>query len=764
MSSKWIDLPVSRMSVVNDTTNVALLVNSDGSINVNATISGAVTLIYDTNYGSVGANTIRTAAQIGNAAGAAAFGTGVVSAQTLRVVLPTDQSAIPVTQSTSPWVVSGTVLATQSGSWTTGRTWTLSSTTDSVNVDNFPSTFAVTQGTSPWVVSGTIGATQSGTWNINNISGTVSLPSGASTSANQTTEIASLASIDGKLNSLGQKTMANSVPVVIASDQSAVTVTGTVATSPNVNVHDGAGVSITSTGSSLNTNITNTVPVSQSGTWNIATVTALTSITNPVAVTQSTSPWIVSGTVTANAGTNLNTSLLALDTSVNGILVAQASTTSGQTGPLIQGAVTTAAPAYTTAKTSPLSLTTTGALRIDGSGATQPVSGTIAATQSGTWSTRTQDGSGNSVSSTGNALDVNLKTSSITLNVSAAQSGTWNVGTVTTLTSITNPVAVTQSTSPWVVSGTVTANAGTNLNTSLLALDTSVNGILLAQGANTAGQTGPLIQGAVTTAAPSYTTAKSNPLSLTTTGSLRVDGSGSTQPVSGTVTLGAGAAVIGALTANQSINNAQIAGVATAVDNGVSSTGCQRVVIASNNTAFSVNATGPTLTKGMQGSTGFSTQDLKDAGRNVTNYFMAIQIVSTNTDALLSLTGYKSGAAVGATTTPAVVTSGKIYRINSITLSYVTIITTPGAIRFTLRANTGGTVLISSAAVANWTVGEPTGIAPVAGKFNTVTIPFPDGLEFAAGTGIGISQVGLNTVGTAAAVGYGIVTISGYEY
>lgn len=48
------------------------------------------------------------------------------------------------------------------------------------------------------------------------------LPTGASTSALQTSGNASLSSIDGKLNSLGQKTMAGSVPVAIASDQSAV--------------------------------------------------------------------------------------------------------------------------------------------------------------------------------------------------------------------------------------------------------------------------------------------------------------------------------------------------------------------------------------------------------------------------------------------------------------------------------------------------------------------------------------------------------------
>lgn len=177
-----------------------------------------------------------------------------------------------------------------------------------------------------------------------------------------------------------------------------------------------------------------------------------------------------------------------------------------------------------------------------------------------------------------------------------------------------------------------------------------------------------------------------------------------------------------------------------------------------------VTVTPPTITKGTQAATGFSVQDLKDAGRNQTNFFMALQIVSTNTDTLMSLTGYKSGAAVGATTTPAVVTSGKTYRINSVTIQYTTIVTTPGSVRFSLRANTGGVAAIGSPLVCTWEVGEPTGIAPVAGKVNTVHLTFPDGIEFAAGTGIGISMIGLNTVGTAAAVGYGRITIHGYEY
>lgn len=97
--------------------------------------------------------------------------------------------------------------------------------------------------------------------------------------------------------------------------------------------------------------------------------------------------------------------------------VAQGSTTSGEHGDLVQGAVTTSSPSYTTGQTSPLSLTTAGALRVDGSAVTQPVS--------------------------------------------------------LTSTTITGTVAVTQSTSPWVVSltsttitGTVTvAGAKTNNNT-----------------------------------------------------------------------------------------------------------------------------------------------------------------------------------------------------------------------------------------------------------------------------------------------------------
>lgn len=68
---------------------------------------------------------------------------------------------------------------------------------------------------------------------------TLPLPTGAATETKQDTQITALnsiqsssTSIDSKLNTLGQKTMAESVPVVLASDQSAINVTATLASEP----------------------------------------------------------------------------------------------------------------------------------------------------------------------------------------------------------------------------------------------------------------------------------------------------------------------------------------------------------------------------------------------------------------------------------------------------------------------------------------------------------------------------------------------------
>ena len=133
------------------------------------------------------------------------------------------------------------------------------------------------------------------------------------------------------------------------------------------------------------------------------------------------------------------------------------------------GSVTTAAPTYITATDNALSLTTTGSLRVDGSGVTQPVSGTFwqatqpvsgtfyQATQpvSGTFYQATQPVSGtvtiNAIPTGANAIGSITNTSFIatqataaslnaTVSIAAAQTlaTVTTVGTVTAVTAITN--------------------------------------------------------------------------------------------------------------------------------------------------------------------------------------------------------------------------------------------------------------------------------------------------------------------------------------
>jgi hypothetical protein len=280
-----------------------------------------------------------------------------------------------------------------------------------------------------------------------------------------------------------------------------------------------------------------TQPVSIAGTINSNTNASIVGIV-PVNATQITSPWVVSGTVQANAGTNLNTSALALDTSINGLLIAQGHTSIGQSGPMVQGMATTNAPGYTTAQVSPLSLDTSGNLRVNvmaggGTGGTSssfngawPATGTAI----GALSSNGVDMVGLHVDSSGN-LNVNVAAGGGSGGTSSSFNGAWpgtgtaigaissngvdmvglhvdasgnlltngagatqpisgtvavnTLNVVNTVTTITNPVAVnaTQITSPWVISGNIT-NA--NLVNTVTALTAITNA--LPAGTNLLGQ------------------------------------------------------------------------------------------------------------------------------------------------------------------------------------------------------------------------------------------------------------------------------------
>lgn len=173
------------------------------------------------------------------------------------------------------------------------------------------------------------------------------LPAGASTSANQSTIDASINTLLKPASSLAQVTLVPNVTTV-----------GTITNPVTVNSH-----AVTNAGT-FATQATLQAGSAIAGKFGIDQTTPGT--TNLVSIG-------TNGTVTANAGTNLNTSLLALEaggnlatikTDVDNLNLAQGSTTAGQKGNLQLGAVTSGAPAYTTAQSSPLSLDAAGNLRV----------------------------------------------------------------------------------------------------------------------------------------------------------------------------------------------------------------------------------------------------------------------------------------------------------------------------------------------------------------------------------------------------------------
>ncbi len=81
----------------------------------------------------------------------------------------------------------------------------------------------------------------------------------------------------------------------------------------------------------------------------------------------------------------------AQDSTLANLTLAQASTTAGQTGPLVQAAVTTNAPTYTAGQTAPLSMNTLGGLRVTlNSGANAVGTVNLSPTASGGWSVSSQ--------------------------------------------------------------------------------------------------------------------------------------------------------------------------------------------------------------------------------------------------------------------------------------------------------------------------------------------------------------------------------------
>ena len=357
---------------------------------------------------------------------------------------------------------------------------------------------------------------QSGTWNITNISGTVSLPTGAATETTLATLLTTSA-FQARINTLGQKTMANSTPVVIASDQTAI-------------------------------------PASQSGTWNINNISGTVSLPTGAATAalqdgiirdgtgDTTQANVTSGRLNVDPGTVTVTDgsgalNVIVDSGTTTVTQATASNLNAQVvGPAADGAAVSGNPVRIAGK--------------DGSGNTQDIitdsAGelqvdvlTLPNVTIGTLPNEGQQTMANSIS-------VAIASDQSTLTTALSQTGANNDVDVLTLPSVTigtfpdnEPFNVAQFGGSAVVTGTGASGSGiprvTIANDSSLAANQSVNvnqigGTAVTVGAdNSSNSTAklPALVARANTSDPSWTDGNQVPLSvIASSGRLRVDSSG----------------------------------------------------------------------------------------------------------------------------------------------------------------------------------------------------------------------------------------------
>jgi hypothetical protein len=175
---------------------------------------------------------------------------------------------------------------------------------------------------------------------------------------------------------------------------------------------------------------------------------------------------------------------------------------------------------------------------------------------------------------------------------------------------------------------------------------------------------------------------------------------------------------------------------------------------------------GPTLTKNTQGSTGFSVQDLKDAGRNARHFILDTFTAAPVADALQSVAQWYSNAAVAATTTtPAVVPTGKTLRLTSFYLE-TKALATVGSVVVRVRVNTAGVAAIGSPIAFTFGTGTKAGATTVAmtGGSSEIFGSFPEGFEIPAASGVGFSLAGYGPTGTLTLQGVTRFAVYGYEY
>lgn len=179
-----------------------------------------------------------------------------------------------------------------------------------------------------------------------------------------------------------------------------------------------------------------------------------------------------------------------------------------------------------------------------------------------------------------------------------------------------------------------------------------------------------------------------------------------------------------------------------------------------NGTVTANLGTLPALTKGTQGATGFSIQELKDAGRtNVVYYVRASTVGATTVESALTFTKSIGTAATSSGYTVAI-TNGKTLRITHIGIATQgNAVATAQSTIFNLRVNTAGACTAASTPIV---FSQRCATTAVAGAWDRLPVPIGDGYEI---TGTATLQfcASVNSTYTANAPTADMV-IMGYEY
>lgn len=245
---------------------------------------------------------------------------------------------------------------------------------------------------------------------------------------------------------------------------------------------------------------------------------------------------------------------------------------------------------------------------------------------------------------------------------------------------------------------TVTANAGTNLNTSALALEATLGSVKTAV---------EVIDNAVS---------------------------------------GAG------------FNTTQFGGTNVSTGTGAGGAGIPRVTVSNDS---NVLVTPPTLTKGTQGATGLTIQELKDAGRTAISFYTnTFASGATTVEKIITWDQSKGTGAITAATASYTITSGKTLRIMALSVATRGHLTpTIQTTTFKLRLNTAGACVVTSTPIL---LAAESATPATASAWDRVIIPMPDGYEIAGNGTIALCITAASTFTTNAPTWN--VNLVGYEY